>query len=238
MNLKTTRAQLYKFSSKKRAQQAQRFFKTGKGQYGEGDQFIGVSVPDIRKIAKAAQDISSSEIQELVRSPIHEERLLGFIICSMQYHKARKINDERTEQKLVRFFLKNKKYLNNWDIIDVTVPKLLGPYFLERDRSILHKLIKSKNLWDRRIALMTTFEFVRNADFRNTLEFCELVLNDKEDLIHKASGWMLREIGKRDKKLLLEFLAKHRLSMPRTMLRYSIEKLTPTERAKLLMKSQ
>lgn len=226
--------ELHKYSSAVRAKHAMGFFKTGPGQYGEGDQFIGVTVPNIRAVAKSAKEISFPELKKLVSSAIHEERLVGFIICSLKYTKARKIGDEGSEEKIVRFVLKNKKFLNNWDIIDVTVPNMLGFYFLNKDRKLLYQLIKSKNLWDRRIAIMTTFAFIRDNDFGDILKFCEIVLNDKEDLIHKASGWMLREVGNRDKKKLLAFLTRHQLDMPRTMLRYSIEKLSKVQRTKFL----
>lgn len=228
---------LLAFSSEERAQQVRRYFKTLEGEYGEGDKFIGVSLPQIRILAKESSEISMTELKKMVKSPIHEERLLGFIICVLKISEARKKKDEDTEKEIVDFVLNHRIFLNNWDIIDVTVPKILGPYFLKRNRKVLYRLIKSKSLWDRRIALMTTFEFIRNADFEDTLKFCEIVLDDKEDLIHKASGWMLREVGKRKKAKLIPFLNKYHAKMPRTMLRYAIEKLPAPEREKYLKRS-
>lgn len=216
-------------SSPERARETLRFFKTGPGQYGEGDKFIGTSVPDIREISKNAKDIPFIELQKLVKSPVHEERLAGFIICTLKFLKAKK--SEYEQERVVRFFIRHRKFLNNWDIIDVTVPKVLGEYFLKRERTFLYDLIRSKSLWDRRIAIMSTFTFLKEGDFEDTLNFCEQLLSDKEDLIHKASGWMLREVGKRDKERLLIFLRKHSPKMPRTMLRYSLEKLSPLEKS-------
>lgn len=203
----------------------QRFFKSGKGQYGEGDVFIGVSVPDTRKVAKQFVNLSFGEIQQLLNSEVHEHRLAGVLILAYQYPKA----DEETKQNIFDFYLYNvrKGTVNNWDLVDVTTPNIIGEHLLDKPRDVLYKLAESKDLWQRRVAIMATFAFIKKGDPVTTIEIAEKLLHDKHDLIHKAVGWMLREMGKRvDEKLLTDFLDKHAYEMPRTMLRYSIEKLT------------
>lgn len=207
-----------------------RFFKTGKGEYGEGDVFIGVMVPDIRKIAKKYQDIEINELQKLISSKIHEERLCAALICTYK-----KLN-----QELVDFYLQNTKFLNNWDIIDLSAPKILGLWMLDKsnDRKILYKFARSKSLWERRIAMLSTHTFIRNEDFDDALNISEILLNDDHDLIHKAVGWMLREIGKRDQKIEEKFLKKYYKKMPRTMLRYAIERFEESKRKSYLNGTQ
>lgn len=229
---------LYEKASQQRAQGSARFFKTAPGEYGEGDLFVGIPVPHIRNVARKAQHLSLKEIACFVQSPIHEERVFGFIVCVNQFKKTIKDNDSHKQELLVRFYLKNKKYLNNWDLIDITAGSILGIYFLKRERAILFKWIESKSLWDRRLALMTTQGFIRQNDFKDTLLLCQKVLTDHEDLIHKASGWMLREVGKKDVQLLHQFLTQHKNKMPRTMLRYAIEKLSIEQRKKYLAKNE
>jgi 3-methyladenine DNA glycosylase AlkD len=203
-----------------------RFFKTGKGEYGEGDIFIGVMVPQIRQTAKKFKDISLIELQKLIQSKIHEERLCAALILT--YKKLGK--------DIVDFYLRNTKYLNNWDIIDLTAPGILGNWMIENkdDRKILYKFAKSKSLWERRIAVLSTFSFIREHDFKDSLAISEILLNDTHDLIHKAVGWMLREIGKRDQIAEEKFLLKYYKKMPRTMLRYSIERFEETKRKSYL----
>ncbi|MFC1810096.1 DNA alkylation repair protein [Patescibacteria group bacterium] len=203
-----------------------RFFKTGKGEYGEGDVFIGVMVPEIRKVAKKYKDISLNELQKMMSSKIHEERLCAALILT--YRKL--------DQNVVDFYLSNTPYLNNWDIIDLTAPKVLGKWMLAQrdDRKILYKFAKSKSLWERRIAVLSTFAFIREKDFEDTLAIAEILLQDNHDLIHKAVGWMLREIGKRDQKIEEKFLKKFYKKMPRTMLRYAIERFEETKRKSYL----
>lgn len=228
---------LQSLASNIRAKGASRFFKTGPGEYGEGDLFLGVTVPDVRKVARTYSDLSIVEMQKLMCSKFHEARLLGFIICTNQFQKNLKVGSTQKNKSLVRAYLKNKKFLNNWDLIDVSAPHILGPYYFSSDRGILKKWIRSKSLWDRRLAILTSFYFIRQHDFSTTVYLCEQSLNDHEDLIHKASGWMLREAGKRDELILIHFLETHSQKMPRTMLRYAIEKLTVAQKRKYLSKA-
>lgn len=200
-----------------------RFFKTGPGDYGAGDKFIGVVVPDQRKIAKKYKDLSLIDLQTLLDSPIHEHRLTALFILIFQF--------KASPQKIYNFYLKNLKNINNWDLVDSSAPKIMGQYLKDKkNRDILYKLVKSKNLWRRRIAVLTTYTFIKNNDFKDCLKLSKILLNDDHDLIHKATGWMLREIGKIDLSVLLKFLDKNYKKMPRTMLRYSLEKLSETKR--------
>lgn len=204
-----------------------RFFKAGPGEYGEGDEFIGVRVPDSRIVAKNHKELPLTEIQILLDSKIHEERFVGLVILIAQFKKAK-------EQKpFFDFYLKNlyAQRVNNWDLIDSTAP-YLGYYLLGRagTAKLLDQLAKSESLWERRAAVMFTFAFIREFEFDDTLRLCKKLLNDKHDLMHKACGWMLREIGNRDTGVLREFLEEHVSKMPRTMLRYAIEKLPERER--------
>lgn len=193
-----------------------RFFKTGKGEYGEGDIFIGVMVPEIRKVANKYKDISLVELQKVISSPIHEERVCAALICTY-----RELNRE-----VVDFYLSNIRFLNNWDIIDLTCHKILGKWMIDHPekRKILYKFARSNSLWERRISAISTFAFLRQNDYKDMLAIAEILLHDEHDLIHKAVGWMLREIGKRDQALEERFLLKHYKKMPRTMLRYAIER--------------
>ena len=210
--------ELNKLADPKRAIIYSNFFKTGKGQYGEGDVFLGITVPEQRKLAKKYLDLELNEIKKLLSSKIHEYRLTALIILVEKYKKS------QNKKELYNFYLKNTKYINNWDLVDVTSHLVIGHYLHDKDKNILYKLAKSKNLWERRIAIISTFYFIRKNDFKTTLEISEILIKDKHDLIHKAVGWMLREIGKKDQKLEEEFLKKHYQIMPRTMLRYAIEK--------------
>ncbi|PXV62205.1 3-methyladenine DNA glycosylase AlkD [Dysgonomonas alginatilytica] len=209
------------------------FFKTGKGQYGEGDKFIGVVVPDIRKIAKANKTLSFDEVTKLLNNEYHECRMCALFILIEQYKKSK----EEDKKLLVDFYLTHSHRINNWDLVDLSAKDILGEYLLDKkDRSILYKLAKSDLLWDQRIAVIATHAFIKKNDFNDILRLSEELLPHKHDLMHKATGWMLREAGKRDKKVLLDFLDKHYRKMPRTMLRYSIEKLTPEEKAYYMKK--
>lgn len=208
-----------------------RFFKTAPGEYGEGDQFIGVTVPNIRKVVKLfCKESTELHISELIHSELHEERLCGLLILVEKYQKG----DENEKEKWFNFYIDNRKQVNNWDLVDSTAHKLVGPHLFARDRSLLYKLVESPILWDRRIAVVSTLFFIKNDDFTEILNFAEKLLIDPEDLMHKATGWMLREVGKRDQSVLIEFLEKHCHKMPRTMLRYSMEKL-PKELYKLYL---
>jgi 3-methyladenine DNA glycosylase AlkD len=209
-----------------------RFFKTGKGQYGEGDVFLGIKVPVQRRVVKAFNDATLKEIQELLNDEIHECRLTGLLILVNKYKKA---EDKR---EIFDFYLKNTKRINNWDLVDLSAPNIVGDFLLskKKERKILYSLVKSKNLWERRIAVLSTFTFLRNKDYVDTLEISEMLLKDEHDLIHKAVGWMLRETGKRDKQVEVSFLKNHYKAMPRTMLRYAIEKFSPKEKSFFMKK--
>jgi len=218
--------QIKQLADKTIAQKDQKFFKTGKGEYGEGDIFLGVRTPELRKIAKQNTKLKDSEIEKLLQNKYHEIRLTGFFILVYQFQKAK----ESRQKEIYELYMKNLDQANNWDIIDTTIPHIIGKYLITRDRSIIYKLADSKKLWHRRIAIMTTQAFIRQKDFNDTIKISEILLHDHHDLIHKATGWMLREIGKKEEKSLLQFLDKHAKEMPRTMLRYAIEKLTIEQR--------
>lgn len=202
-----------------------RFFKTGKGEYGEGDIFLGIMVPMQREIAKQFKDLELENINKLLDSEIHEKRMIGLFILVDKYKKAEKAKDEEAKKEIFDFYLSNTRNINNWDLVDLSAPNIIGNYLSDKDITILYELAKSENLWERRISVLSTLAFIRENDFQDALKIAEILLNDKHDLIHKAVGWMLREIGKRDENKLIEFLDKYHKVMPRTMLRYSIEKL-------------
>jgi 3-methyladenine DNA glycosylase AlkD len=215
-----------------KAKVLQKFFKTGKNQYGEGDIFLGINVPEQRKIAKKYSDLTLKELKKLLSSKIHEHRLTSLLILIIKFNKT----DEHGKKEIVNFYLNNTNYINNWDLVDLSADKILGKYLLDKDKSILYKLAKSDNLWERRIAIISTFAFIKNNNFKDTLKIAELLLEDDHDLIHKAVGWMLREIGKRDQKIEEIFLKKHYKKMPRTMLRYAIERFDENKRKFYLKK--
>ncbi len=218
---------LKKLSSPQRAQSSRRFFKTDPGQYGEGDEFIGVVVPDIRKVARQYFGVSLKEVAELLHSKIHEERLCALFILVEQYKKG----DSKKQKNIFELYLKNYKYINNWDLVDLTAPPIVGAYLADKPKDVLYKLAHSRNLWQRRIAIVATFYFIYQGESKTTLELAKILLHDKHDLIHKAVGWMLREVGKRcDERILLNFLDKHYRDMPRTCLRYAIERLPKIKR--------
>jgi len=196
-----------------------RFFKTGKGEYGEGDKFLGVMVPEQRKIAKKYKDLSFGDLAQLLKSDFHEHRLTAIFILVYRFEKG----DEGIQKQVYEFYLKHRKNVNNWDLVDSSAHKIVGPYLKDKDRSILFELAESESLWDRRIAMISCFHFIRNEDFDDPLRIAEMLVNDPHDLIHKAVGWMLREIGKRDEAAEVEFLRNHQ-DMPRTMWRYATEK--------------
>ncbi len=223
---------LKKLANPEKASILQRFFKTGKGEYGEGDVFLGITVPEQRKIAKKYSELPLKETRKLLSGKIHEHRLTALLILVIKYKKA----DDTDKKKISHFYIKNFKHINNWDLVDLSSEKILGDYLLEKDKSLLYRLAKSKNLWERRIAVITTFAFIRNNRFNDTLKISGLLLNDRHDLIHKAVGWMLREIGKRDQEVEEKFLKKHYRKMPRTMLRYAIEKFDEKKRQFYLKK--
>jgi len=226
------KSDLAQLSNPEKAKQLSRFFKTGKGQYGEGDIFLGIPVPKQRKVAKRYLDLPLKDLQTLLRSEIHEHRLTALLILVAKYEKM----DKAGKDAIFHFYLKNTEKINNWDLVDLTAPKILGDYLFNKETSLLFTLAKSKNIWERRIAILSTFTFIRNNKFLDALSISELLLHDKHDLIHKAVGWMLREIGKRDQEIEEQFLKKHNLTMPRTMLRYAIEKFDKEKRKFYLSK--
>ncbi len=227
--LANLRAELKSKANPKRAKLSARYFKTGKGEYGEGDVFLGLSSATTRPIAKRFNDLGFKDLRELLKSKIHEERQTALLILVDKYEKGREDG-----KSIFNFYLKNTRHINNWDLVDLSAPKIVGNYILDKDRKILYKLAKSKNLWERRIAILSTFAFIRRNQFTETLKISEMLLNDKHDLIHKAVGWMLRETGKQSQQVLEAFLKRNGSKMPRTMLRYSIEKLSESKRRKYL----
>lgn len=221
---------LKQLANKEKAEVLQRFFKTGPGEYGEGDVFIGVKVPDLRKVAKDFQDIATEDVIVLLESAIHEERLLALLILVRKYVKG----NETTQKRIYRLYLKKTKFINNWDLVDVTAHHIVGDYLMDKNKAPLYRLAKSEDLWERRIAILASFYFIKHGKYEETLKIARILLTDSEDLIHKAVGWMLREIGKRDMILEEMFLQKHYKEMPRTMLRYAIEKFPEPKRQKYL----
>jgi len=215
-------ADLKKIKNSENAKILCRFFKTGKGEYGEGDIFLGIKVPDQRIIAKENLEASFGELQELLNNKIHECRLTALLILVEKFKKE--------DEKVFKFYLKNLKNINNWDLVDLSCPKIIGKYLFDKDRDLLYKLTISDNLWEKRIAIVSTYYFIKENDFEDTLKISKMLLGDKHDLIHKAVGWMLREIGKRDEKILIEFLKKEYYNIPRTALRYAIERLEESKR--------
>ena len=232
INLKARDVQkrLKKLGNKGHATVSQRFFKTGPGEYGEGDIFIGIRVPVLRKLASEFKDLPVSEIEILLRSPIHEERLLAMLLFVHIFKKG----DGDTKKNIYDLYLKSTEFINNWDLVDTSAEHIVGAYLLDKNKRPLYRLAKSKNLWNRRTAIMATFHFVKRHQFSETLKISHMLLFDRQDLIHKATGWMLREIGKRDPRTEETFLKEHYKKMPRTMLRYAIEKFPEEKRQRYL----
>ena len=223
------RKSLRSYANPEKAKILQRFFKTGKGEYAEGDRFIGVVVPNIRKVAKQFEDLDLSKVLTLLSSPIHEERLLALLILVRQYERGA----AATQEQIVKAYLANLEYVNNWDLVDSSAQYILGADLFKKSkphRAILYRLVSSARLWDRRVAMISTFYFIKHRDFTDTLKLARRLLKDPEDLMHKAVGWMLREVGKQDQRVLEEFLTIHAHQMPRTMLRYAIERFPKRKR--------
>lgn len=204
-----------------------RFFKTGKGQYGDGDMFLGVTVPNIREVAKEFKDVNFDIIEELIHSPWHEMRMCALLIL---------VNNSKKEvtKDTFDFYLSQTKYINNWDLVDLSAPQIVGKFLLNKERDIIYRLAESNLLWDNRIAIVSTLTFIRNNDLDDTYQLSLKMMNHKHDLMHKSIGWMLREAGKRDAKRLYDFIMKYKNIMPRTMLRYSIEKFDKETRKELM----
>jgi 3-methyladenine DNA glycosylase AlkD len=226
--------EIKKNADSERAKGYQRFFKTGKGEYGEGDIFLGLTMPQQREIIKKYTDLSFADLQTLFNSKFHEYRMAALLILNNKYKKAKKDNLEK--RRIYEFYMKNTKNINNWDLVDLSAPNVPGTFLLKEGTDTLRILAKSNNLWERRIAIVSTFAFIRNGKLGETLAISEMLLHDKHDLIHKAVGWMLREVGKKNKNVLEIFLSSRHKEMPRTMLRYSIEKFSPEERKKWMAK--
>jgi 3-methyladenine DNA glycosylase AlkD len=224
--LKSVEEELQKLANPEKAKILSGFFKTAMGEYGEGDIFLGIPVPKQRKIAKQYSDLPLKGVQKLLLSKIHEYRLVALIILIHQYGKVNKSG----RKEIFDFYLSNKRHINNWDLVDLSAPNIIGDYLMDKNRAVLYKLVKSDNLWEKRIAIMATFTFIRNNEFEDTFHIAEILLNDRHDLIQKAVGWMLREIGKRSRDNEEEFLIKYYREMPRTMLRYAVERFDEQKR--------
>ena len=220
------RARLRELADDERAHVLQRFFKTGPGEYGEGDRFLGITIPELRKLAKRYRSIRLEEMVALLESAYHEERMLALLMLTDAYSKG----VEPVRKKIYDLYLKKTRFINNWDLIDLSAPRIVGDFLLTRSRAPLYALASSNSLWERRIAIMATFKFIKKSDYSDSLKISEILLKDREDLIHKAVGWMLREIGKSDLAAEEGFLKKHYRMMPRTMLRYAIERFPEPKR--------
>ena len=231
MNSNFILKELLSVANPEKARFLQGFFKTGKGQYAEGDVLLGITVPHTRDIVKRSPTLPFDEIQSLLDSEFHEARLAGLLLLVKQFKKT-KNEDER--KMIFDFYLQNARKANNWDLVDVTCRDVIGAYLLDKeDRSILYRLAESDNLWEQRMAIVSTWTFIKHKQFDDTLAIAEKLLNHKHDLIHKAVGWMLREVGKKDRETLVEFLEAHHAEMPRTAWRYAIEHFSPEERTLL-----
>ncbi len=223
------RVELKKLADPKQAKLLNGYFKTGPGEYGEGDIFLGIKVPLLRKVASRHLAMPLTEIRELISSEIHEERFLALTLLVGKYDSG--VSAER--KSIYDFYMANLSHINNWDLVDTSAPYIVGRHLEDKSRATLNRLARSKDMWERRISIIATFHFIRQADFADAITIAGILVNDREDLIHKAVGWMLREIGKRDIETLKLFLEKH-LNMPRTMLRYAIERFPEKERLRYL----
>jgi 3-methyladenine DNA glycosylase AlkD len=230
---KSLKQALLQLEDPDRAIQTARFFKTGKGEYGEGDLFIGLSNPQVQALVKEYWKFTNmADVQELINNKIHELRFAALLVLVTQFPKSSPFQ----QNKIIKFYLKNIRQINNWDLVDCSAYKLLGKFLLHKDRQILYDLAESGHLWSERVAVVACFEFIRNGQFSDVFNLCEKFLSHKHDLMHKACGWMLREVGKRDELALEEFLDEHLSKMPRTMLRYAIERMEEGKRLTYLRK--
>lgn len=230
MNHRQAHAALLALANPNKAEFLAGFFKTGKGQYAEGDRFLGITVPAIRQLARQFRQLGLLDCERLLRSAYNDERLLALLILVEQYRKG----DANIKNKVYQVYLNNRHRVNNWNLVNSSAPYIVGAHLLNRSRSLLYQLAQSRSLWDRRIAVLATFAFIRAGDFADTLKLTEQLLGDKHDLMHKACGWMLREVGKRNKSVLEGFLRQYYAVMPRTMLRYAIERFAPAKRTAYL----
>jgi 3-methyladenine DNA glycosylase AlkD len=234
MTAREAKQKLEALASPDLAKSSGRFFKTGPGQYGEGDIFIGVKVPTLRAVSREFRLLPLEEVEPLLNSPIHEVRHLALMILVLQVAKS----DHAHRRVVFDFYMQNTKFVNNWDLVDCSAPQVVGGFLMDKSRKPLFDLAKSKSLWERRIAIVSTQHFIRQADFADTLAISQKLLKDKEDLIHKATGWMLREVGQKAEAVLEAFLDQHGAAMPRTMLRYAIEKFPPDQRRAYLQRKR
>lgn len=230
MTAQKIKKRLRQFASREKAQILRRFFKTGPGEYGDGDIFLGVVVPDIRRVAKEFSGTPLGEIATLLASTVHEERLLALLMLVSAYAGG----DDFLKKKIYGLYFKNTKYINNWDLVDLSAPNIVGTHLLDKSRKPLYAFARSKDLWKKRIAILATFQFIKQNDFSDTLGIAKVLLTDDHDLLHKAVGWMLREVGKRSLPVEEKFLRQHYRKMPRTMLRYAIERFPEGKRRKYL----
>jgi len=233
MTAEELRNRLRNLEDPEKAKILQRFFKTGPGEYGEGDLFLGIPVPLLRKLSRECGEMDLGEVEALLESSVHEERLLALLILIRKYERE----DEAGKKKIYGLYLKNTPRINNWDLVDLSAPNIVGDFLMNRSRKPLYKLAHSSALWERRVAILSTFRFIRAQQFDETLRISKILLCDQEDLIQKAVGWMLREVGKRDPAVEESFLKKHYRQMPRTMLRYAIERF-PASKRELFMKGR
>ena len=227
---KQIQQRLRSFASKEKAALLMGFFKTGPGQYGEGDRFLGVMVPQTRMVVKEFREAPLPEVAKLLRSPWHEDRLCALLLLVSKFERG----DDVQRKKIFDLYLKNTRYINNWDLVDLSAHKIVGPSLDGGSRALLYRLARSKSLWERRIAVLATFHYIPRSDFDDSLVLAELLLDDDHDLMHKAVGWMLREVGKKDVSVLEGFLKKHHRRMPRTALRYAIERFPEAKRKRYL----
>jgi 3-methyladenine DNA glycosylase AlkD len=231
--LDQVRRQMRELANPARAQVSLRYFKTAPGEYGAGDQFIGNTVPDLRKIAKQYRDLPVSLVLRLLHSPIHEERVLALLILNSQFQRG----SESQQRQIHHIYLKNMKWINNWDLVDCSAPLLIGEHLIDKETTLLDQLALDRNLWKRRTAIVATLAFIKRNRLDITFRIAEALIPDREDLIHKATGWMLREAGKRDSKSLERFLKRNASRMPRTMLRYAVERFSESKRLRYLATS-
>ena len=226
----TVQRQLRRLGDPVRAEHSLRFFKTGPGEYAEGDRFLGLTVPALRALAREHRDLPLKDVTRLLKSRWHEERVLALLILVHQYSRG----TPAERGAIYRLYRAQTRHINNWDLVDCSAEHIVGAHLHDRDRSPLTTLARSKDLWQRRIAIIATFHYIKRGEFRETLRIAQLLLDDEHDLIHKAAGWMLREVGKRDRAAAEAFLRRYADRMPRTMLRYAIERFSPAERRKWL----
>lgn len=233
MTAQRLKESLFSYANREKAEILSRFFKTGPGEYGEGDVFIGIPIPIIRSVVKQyKKEVQLADAEALLDEPVHECRMLGLLLMVALFEKA----DACGKKRIFDSYLSHTYAINNWDLVDLTAYRIVGTYLMDKERSLLYVLSESDNLWEQRISIVSTWIYIRNGEFDDTLRLADMLLSHKHDLIHKAVGWMLREVGKRDKKVLTDFLEPRFREMPRTMLRYAIEKFSPEERAYFMRK--